>query len=223
MPAQASLPAIRRALAIFAIQNLNTEVISERAWRAKLEQPTPTLTIGRFNIHADESADVENQINIRLAAGLAFGTGEHETTALCLEWLSRQSLANSNVLDLGCGSAILAIAAAKLGAKSVTAIDIDPVALDVAKGNARCNGVEIEFSDQLATTANYQLIVANVFATELIKLAQPLQAVLTKQGALALSGILVGQTEEVMNPYTEIRFERPVIRNGWALLTGTKR
>lgn len=223
LPEQVSITELRTALAAFDAQKLSTDVLREHEWQAKLIQSTPTLKVGCFAIHGDDSPETANQININLSAGLAFGTGEHETTVMCLEWLSKQEVSESNVLDLGCGSGILAIGAAKLAARSVTAIDNDPDALDVALENAQRNGVDIEFNDHLASTDRYEIVVANIYATELIRLADLIQSALSEHGALALSGILVHQYEEVVRVFAKISFEHPLIRNGWVLLAGTKR
>jgi len=164
-------------------------------------------------------------VNLRLDPGLAFGTGEHPTTALCLEWLADQPLAGARVLDYGCGSGILAIAAAKLGAAEVWGVDIDPQAIQAAAYNADMNGVNTRFytPDQAPTSAA-QIVVANILTNPLKALA-PLLAGLTKpSGRLVMSGILEQQAEAVMQIYrTWFEFEAPVTEEGWVRLCGRKK
>ncbi|OGI46688.1 MAG: ribosomal protein L11 methyltransferase [Candidatus Muproteobacteria bacterium RBG_16_65_34] len=166
-------------------------------------------------------------INIVLDPGLAFGTGDHPTTALCLEWLSEQALAGKTVLDYGCGSGILAIAALKLGAKEAYAVDIDPQALAVTHQNAARNAVAERLRvlppEDLAPEFAADIVVANILAGALIELAPQLKGRARPGGRLALSGILAEQADEVRVQYApEFAFEtRP--DHGWVLLAGTRR
>jgi len=167
-------------------------------------------------------------VNVMLDPGLAFGTGTHPTTALCLEWLDSQPLAGKTLIDFGCGSGILAIAALKLGAARAIGIDIDPQALQASRDNAVRNGV----SDRLALYLPEQqppdlladALVANILAGPLRDLAQTLCALLRTGGQLALSGILLPQAEELQQLYSQ-SFEMDPIRQReeWARLTGRKR
>jgi ribosomal protein L11 methyltransferase len=163
-------------------------------------------------------------INIVLDPGLAFGTGTHPTTRLCLRWLDSKLAGGESVVDFGCGSGILAIAALKLGAASASGVDIDPQAVSAATRNAEQNGVAASFVSAAEQLTAGQVVVANILAKPLIVLA-PLIADLTlRGGALALSGILVEQAFEVRDAYRAwYDFEPPQEASGWVLLSGTRR
>ena len=162
-------------------------------------------------------------IAIRLDPGLAFGTGSHPTTRLCLRWLTEAQLTGSHVLDYGCGSGILAIAARKLGASRVTATDIDPAALVATRDNAVANDciVEVLAPDAVGGT-RADVVVANILTNPLKVLAPALAGHLKPGGRLTLSGILDSQAEEVIAAY---RPHLPLARfgseEGWVCLTGT--
>ena len=162
---------------------------------------------------------------VTLDPGLAFGTGTHPSTRLALGFIERAVRGGESVLDYGCGSGILAIAAAKLGASRVDAIDVDPQSVETAADNARANGVVMRAAapDGLAP-ALYDIVVSNILAQPLIMLA-PLLAARTRAGGLiALSGILDSQAAEVVDAY-EPRFAARVARSedGWALIEGKRR
>ncbi|CAG1007822.1 Ribosomal protein L11 methyltransferase [Burkholderiales bacterium] len=162
---------------------------------------------------------------LRLDPGLAFGTGSHPTTRLCLEWLRATLAGGETVLDYGCGSGILAIAAAKLGARSVVGADVDAQALAASAANAEANGVHASFvaPDRLGAGAS-DVVVANILANPLILLAPALAARTRSGGRIALSGILDAQAAEVAAAYARW-FTLAVWRSldGWALLAGTRR
>src|SRR5690606_14759515 len=136
-----------------------------------------------------EEAQADDSVVIRLDPGLAFGTGTHATTSLCLQWLDAQKLDGRRVLDFGCGSGILAIAAARLGAAGVVATDNDPQALTATADNAAANGVEpalhIVASEDWSPTAENDVVVANILANTLVELAPTLVAAIRPGGALA--------------------------------------
>jgi ribosomal protein L11 methyltransferase len=167
-----------------------------------------------------------NAVVIRLDPGLAFGTGTHPTTALCLAFLDSESLEGRRVLDYGCGSGVLAIAALLLGAASATGVDIDPQALVAADSNAVANGV----GGRLALLpggadcgTGYDVVVANILARPLIEMAPRLVASIAPGGRLALSGILTNQAGAVQAAYDAwIDFDPPRGSDDWVLLTGTK-
>jgi len=164
-------------------------------------------------------------ISIVLDPGLAFGTGEHASTRLCLRWLERRIRGGETVLDYGCGSGILAIAALKLGAARAVGLDIDPNAVAAARANARRNGVGGEFVESCSSlTFTADVVVANILAQPL-KLLAPLLADRCRQGGLmALSGILVDQARNVQESYASwIAFESPEEEDGWVCLSGVKR
>lgn len=162
---------------------------------------------------------------VRLDPGMAFGTGTHSTTRLMLQFLAREIRGGERVLDYGCGSGILAIAAAKLGAARISAVDIDPQALRVTAENARANEVDLAVSapDALAR-GNYDVVVANILSNPLILLA-PLICSLTRTGGrLALSGILETQASDVIAAYApEVALSASRRDDGWVLLEGRRR
>ena len=165
-----------------------------------------------------------DSINLVLDPGMAFGTGSHPTTRLCLEWLSGNTRADDGVLDYGCGSGILAIAAARLGASLVVGVDIDDNALAAAAGNAARNAVTLQLlhSNQ-PIGMQFDIVVANILANPLCVLA-PLLASLTRPGGrIALSGILVEQAEQVQAAYRPaFDLKLGATREGWVLLEGIR-
>lgn len=169
-------------------------------------------------------------INLILDPGLAFGTGSHPTTHLCLAWLDENLRGGEDVLDYGCGSGILAIAALKLGASHVTGIDIDPQAVIASRDNAvrnQCDQTQAEFhaAQMLPAVATcVDVVVANILANPLIALAPVLAQATRKGGRIALSGILKEQAADVETVYRQW-FEMHTGREqeGWVLLTGTKK
>lgn len=163
-------------------------------------------------------------INLVLDPGMAFGTGSHPTTRLCLEWLDRTVTAGVSLLDYGCGSGILAIAAARLGAVRVAGVDIDPQAVIAARNNAEANAVSAEFSDSAAPVAGeYDLVVANILSNPLRVLAPAICAHVRPGGKLALSGILAEQSEEIIAIYRQwLPLSVADGREGWVCLAGEK-
>ncbi len=160
---------------------------------------------------------------VLLDPGLAFGTGTHPTTALCLEWLSTADLKGKTVLDFGCGSGILAIAALLLGAKSALCVDIDPQALTATQNNARVNGVDHRLVTLLPADFEpcaYDVVLANILANPLRQLA-PLLAQCAKPGAtLVMAGLLDSQAADVRAAYPQwFSFDADVSREGWTRLS----
>lgn len=167
-----------------------------------------------------------NAINIVLDPGLAFGTGSHPTTRLCLRWLDQNLQGGENVLDYGCGSGILAIAARKLGATCAIGIDIDKQAVIASRDNAcanQVNNVQFYLPNDVPTNS-YDLVVANILTNPLRMLA-PLLAQATRQGGqIVLSGILEEQAQSVMDIYQQwFDLNTPVFEDGWSCLSGYKR
>jgi ribosomal protein L11 methyltransferase len=163
-------------------------------------------------------------INIVLDPGLAFGTGSHPTTRLCLDWLDRYMSPGNSVIDYGCGSGILAIAAAKLGAARVRGVDIDEQAVLSSRYNAQRNNVVAEFSNADDVPPEpADVVLANILSNPL-KVLAPLLARLTVHGGkLVLSGILTPQAEDVADTYRAwFAVEPPVTDDGWVRLTGTR-
>lgn len=165
-------------------------------------------------------------VNLLLDPGLAFGTGTHPTTALCLTWLDGAELQDRRVVDYGCGSGILGIAAALLGARRVHVVDIDPQALLACDQNAVRNGVAdriVPVNPDALAPASADVLLANILAGPLIALAPCLSRLLVPGGRLVLSGILREQAESVRTAYAPwVTFEPLQERDGWVLLTGRK-
>jgi ribosomal protein L11 methyltransferase len=167
-----------------------------------------------------------NAINIVLDPGLAFGTGSHPTTRLCLRWLDDNIKGGESVLDYGCGSGILAIAALKLGAARAVGVDVDSQAVVASRDNAAANQVENAqfFMPNYAPKDTYDVVVANILTNPLRMLA-PLLANAAKQGGrIVLSGILEEQAQDVMDIYAQwFDLDAPIFEDGWACLSGIKR
>ena len=166
-------------------------------------------------------------VNVMLDPGLAFGTGTHPTTSLCLEWLEGLDLEGKTVIDFGCGSGILAIAAIKLGAKKVIGIDIDPQAIIASKANAERNGVKDQLELYLPQDQPENLIadvvVANILAGPLRDLSGVIKSLVKDQGELAMSGVLDTQAEDVANYYRDQFDIAPIAEmQEWCRISGKK-
>nr|HPQ26506.1 50S ribosomal protein L11 methyltransferase [Gammaproteobacteria bacterium] len=164
---------------------------------------------------------------VDLDPGLAFGTGTHPTTALCLHWLDGQDLHGRTVIDFGCGSGVLGIAALKLGAARVVAVDHDPQAVLATRDNAARNAVddriEVLHSDGFADH-NADLVMANILANVLITLAPKIQRLVKPGGTLVMSGVLQAQADDVMRAYADsLDFRAIQTQDDWVLLHGSKR
>ena len=163
-------------------------------------------------------------INITLDPGLAFGTGSHPTTRLCLRWLDANIRGGESVLDYGCGSGILAIAALKLGAASAIGVDVDTQAVQSSRDNAIANQVGAKF--YLPDTAPKQqanIVIANILTNPLKMLAPLLAGAIQQGGRIVLSGILAEQAEDVMKIYAQwFNLEPPITEDGWVCLSGVK-
>lgn len=205
-------------------------VVPDEDWvRITQAQFSPVKVSDRLWIvpswHEPPSSDA---INIRLDPGVAFGTGSHPTTHLCLQWLDTHVTGEDSVLDYGCGTGILAIAAAKLGAASVLGTDIDPQAVESAAYNARHNEVEARFVlPAELPSERFSLVVANILSNPLKVLAPALLGRVAPGGRLVLSGVLARQAEEVIEVYrrTDPNVELSVWReeDGWVCIAGTRK
>ncbi len=167
----------------------------------------------------------ENAVNVMLDPGLAFGTGTHPTTALCLEWLDGLDLTNKTVIDFGCGSGILAIAALKLGAKHAIGIDIDPQAILASRNNSEQNGVaerlQLFLADDKPADLKADVVVANILAGPLKTLYPVINQLVKPNGVLGLSGILSTQAPSVCDTYAQKFTLEPVQeRDEWCRITG---
>lgn len=167
-------------------------------------------------------------VNLLLDPGLAFGTGTHPTTALCLEWLDGQQLQDLQVIDFGCGSGILAIAALLLGAERVVGTDIDPQALEASRDNAQRNGLADErlplYLPEAMPGEAADVLVANILAGPLVSLAPQLSTLVKPGGRIALSGILAEQRDEILAAYDSAFLLDPVAeKEGWIRVSGVRR
>ena len=174
------------------------------------------------------SAPAPDAVNLLLDPGLAFGTGTHPTTALCLEWLDGQDLKDCELLDFGCGSGILAIAGLLLGARNAVGTDIDIQALEASRDNAGRNGIEAQRfplylpADLPAVPAD--VVVANILAGPLVNLAPQISSLVKPGGRLALSGILAEQAEEVRSAYQDaFELDPTANKDGWIRISGRRR
>lgn len=173
------------------------------------------------------AAPEPDAVNLLLDPGLAFGTGTHPTTALCLEWLDSQELAGLQVLDFGCGSGILAIAALLLGAEQAVGTDIDIQALDASRENAGRNGIDPQrftlYLPERLPVVQADVVVANILAGPLVDLAPQITAHVKPGGRLALSGILAEQAESVRQAYEgAFTLDPTAEKDGWVRITGMR-
>lgn len=207
-----------------AAQRMTAEPLEDRDWtRAWMDDFAPMRFGERLWVIPGDMAPPEpDAVNLRLDPGLAFGTGTHPTTALCLAWLDAHPPAGQDVIDYGCGSGILAIAALKLGASRVRGVDIDPQALIASRDNARRNGVEAGLALYLPADVPAEpadLLLANILANPLIELAPTLVSLVRPGGRLVLSGILAEQADAVAAAYAPYGELEPVIeQEGWVRL-----
>jgi len=165
---------------------------------------------------------------LRLDPGLAFGTGTHPTTRMCLRWIAQQAEASApswrRTLDYGCGSGVLAIAAALHGARAIDAVDIDPAAVDATRANALANGVTLRCGRPEMAAGAYDLVLANILATPLRLLAPLLAAHVAERGHLLLSGILQRQADELVNAYAPwLPLQVAADDDGWVLMHAQRR
>lgn len=201
--------------------------IEDEDWvrRTQAQFAPQQVTLGLWVVPSWHEPPDPNALNIALDPGLAFGTGTHPTTRLCLRWLAAHVRRGASVIDFGCGSGILAIAALKLGAARASGVDIDPQAVLAAQRNAVQNQVAATFvpaAEKLAGPA--EIVVANILARPLIVLAPLLAELNAPGGRLALSGILAGQAGEIMEAYRAwYDFDPAQEEDGWMLVSGTRR
>ncbi|WP_280548646.1 MULTISPECIES: 50S ribosomal protein L11 methyltransferase [unclassified Halomonas] len=213
---------------------VEVELLADRDWEREWMDDFHPLRMGEklWIVPSWHTPPEPDAVNLHLDPGLAFGTGTHPTTALCLAWLDGLAVAGElqglAVLDVGCGSGILAIAALKLGARRATGTDIDPQALQASRDNAQRNGVtEADFRlcypEQLEP-GDVPLVVANILAGPLVELADEIAGRVAPGGRLALSGILEGQAEAVLEAYRGqgLVMDEPEVREGWVRLSGRR-
>lgn len=220
--------ALRQALGAGSLDGHAFAEIADRVWEREWLADFKPMPFGRklwICPHGQEVPD-GNATVVWLDPGLAFGTGTHPTTAMCLHWLDSAELSGKEILDYGCGSGILAIAAVKLGADRVLAVDHDPQALTATRDNATQNAVEqrIEALAPGASLPTVDILLANILALPLVELAPLFQTLVKPAGDIVLSGILAEQTEQVLaayRPWFDIAVTER--KEDWVCLHGTRR
>jgi len=225
-------PALAGKLGVSTLPPHRTETLDDRNWEREWLKDFAPMPFGErlWVCPAGLPPGNPDAVVVELDPGLAFGTGTHPTTALCLSWLDTLDLEDKTVLDYGCGSGILAIAALKLGANSAVGYDIDAQAVVASTSNARANAVADRFlvsRDKPVADRPFDVVVANILAGPLVELATDILDLTITGGKLALSGILSNQITEVSAAYsTAIRFDEPetMEQDGqiWARLSGTR-
>lgn len=205
-------------------EGIRIEEVAEQDWvRLTQSQFEPIcVTDSLWIVPSWHDAPNPNATNLVLDPGLAFGTGSHPTTWMCLEWLSRNIRGTETVLDYGCGSGILGIAAASLGAAAVTGVDIDENALIAARDNAAANQVSLQLlHSREPLEASFDMVVANILTNPLCVLAPLLAARVARGGSLILAGVLETQADEVIEAYAPfIPLKVGASREGWVRLEG---
>jgi len=206
------------------------EIVEEQAWERVWMENFKPIRCGKRLWICPSWCEIPDKsaVNLMLDPGLAFGTGTHPTTHLCLAWLEGLDIKNKTLIDYGCGSGILAIAGLLLGATHATAIDNDPQALIATRDNAGRNKIDdknlsIIYPREIPRNLKIDIVVANILAQPLIDLSENICALLKSGGEIALSGILEDQAEAVMNAYAKwIDWQAPIIKDGWVRLSGKK-
>jgi ribosomal protein L11 methyltransferase len=211
------------------ISSWHVEILADQIWeRSWMEHYQPMKFGQRLWVYpTGQEKNTPDTVSLVLDPGLAFGTGTHPTTALCLEWLANNDVTGKIVIDFGCGSGILAIAAILLGAKEAYAVDIDPQALIATLDNAQKNQVEAKIKTFLVNDFKpffADLVLANILAKPLIELSENISALVKTKGQLVLSGILKEQAIQVSQCYqTSFFLHAPTIQGDWCCLNGLKK
>jgi ribosomal protein L11 methyltransferase len=206
------------------LKDYPVEIIEDKLWQRECMDQFHPIRFGEklWICPSWHEVNEPNAVIVKLDPGLAFGTGSHATTKLCLTWLANNPLKNKIIIDYGTGSGILALAAMKLGAKKVYAVDIDTQALQAVEENAKENNVEII----ICTPDNLphiqaDIIIANILANPLITLAPIFLSHLKKNAEIVLSGILFSHIDAVKHAYEpQIIFDTPVVEEDWVRLSG---
>jgi ribosomal protein L11 methyltransferase len=225
--------ALQNELGVEELPAHRVETLEDRAWEREWLRDFGPMQFGQrlWVCPSGQEEPGGDAVVVRLDPGLAFGTGTHPTTALCLEWLDGIDLDGKTVLDYGCGSGILAIAALKLGAARATGMDIDPQAVIASRQNASDNDVADRLTlvgDDAGITGEFDVVIANILAGPLVQFADSITSRLARGGMLALSGVLCEQARDVRAAYAPwIEFGEPAFREQddqtWSRLTGKRR
>ncbi|MBT3335914.1 MAG: 50S ribosomal protein L11 methyltransferase [Methylococcales bacterium] len=212
----------------FSLKDWRLDILQDQVWeRTWMAHFKPMLFGDRLWVCPSGSEQESPEtVCMTLDPGLAFGTGTHATTALCLEWLARYDLKDKIVLDYGCGSGILAIASVLLGANHVAAVDIDTQAITATKNNAAKNNIDSKIDCYLpddCPAIQADIVVANILANPLIEMVQPILTLLNSGGHIVLSGILSEQAGHVMEAYSPFcQLQEPVYEGDWCRIVGIK-
>jgi len=216
-----------------SVQSLSVEhirLLQDRVWEREWMTHFEAMKFGQRLWICPTWCEVPdpNGIVIKLDPGLAFGTGTHETTALCLEWLDSQDLGGRTVVDYGCGSGVLAIAALLLGSEKVVAVDNDPQALQATRNNGRMNRIamhRLEVSTpESCGDDQVDVLLANILALPLIELTSRFVSLLKPEGKIVLSGILKPQCQDIEMAYSPyFNLDEPISRGDWICLCGTRK
>jgi len=228
----------RRLMILCSLHNIpipKTQLVKveQQDWLAQVAKNFPPLSIGRFYVHGShvEESPPPGSIPIQVDAGAAFGSGEHGTTRCCLEaldWLAKKR-SFKRVLDMGCGSGVLAIAAAKLWKTDVLAVDIDPIAVRITQANVQTNREAMHVTsavsdgythERVRRGGPYDLIVSNILARPLVAFAPDLAAHLQRHGVAVLSGLLVSQEKQVLSAHAMqgLKLKKRFVHNEWCTL-----
>lgn len=227
--AAALVSAAANAIGMAAVPSFLTREVAEQDWVRLTQSQFDPIHIGQkiWVVPSWHEAPEPDALVLELDPGLAFGTGSHPTTRLCMEWLEQHAANAATVLDYGCGSGILAMVAKKLGAHKVVGVDIDPQAIESARFNAENNQCDIEYAlpepFALAYPADqrFQIVVANILSSPLKLMAPMLSGRVAPGGSLILSGVLARQAEEVAAAYAPfIKLSVWAEHEGWVALTG---
>lgn len=216
---------IKRLFADLGLQ-VRIRSLEDRAWEREWMDRFQVQTFGSLTVCPGWLAGSgAREPCILLDPGLAFGTGNHESTRLCLNFLGSRELAGQTVIDYGCGSGILGLAAARLGARRVAAVDLDPQAVQAARENARRNRLQHKLRfPPVATLERCDLLLANIHLAPLVQLAPSLTGLLHPGGTLVLSGILLSQTDALKTVYEpDIHFSATLAEGDWVCLVGERR
>ena len=215
--------ALQKALGEPVDVELHYSVEKNIDWVSAYQQAVTPVEVAPFYIHPTWEAPKEGMLNIAIDPALAFGTGHHPTTASCLEAIGTTVTEGTTVLDVGCGSGILGIAALKLGA-SVDACDTDPVSVENARENAAQNGVAFGALWEGSVpqrTKTYDVVIANIVADVLVMLASDLKAALNPGGTLILSGILDKYEDKVLKAFASLTLTKRIAQDEWVTLVVT--
>ncbi len=227
---QGIIDALKQSASAEFIQQFSITTIQDQDWKSVWIADFKPMLFGRrlWICPSWTKPPVPTAVNILLDPGLAFGTGTHATTALCLEWLDQADLGNRCVIDYGCGSGVLAIAAVLLGASDVRAVDNDPQAITASETNRDHNHIPPEklpcYLPEDMPQQKAEVIIANILAAPLHELAELFASLLQHGGEVVLSGLIENQIDDLIRRYSSwFDMESPVLRDGWVRLVGRRR